>query len=67
MINARAETITEKPSYRRWLRASVVLFLQMVFMNGAEKKMVNSGLVSSEERTAVRIRWSLGYVAGCRW
>jgi bifunctional non-homologous end joining protein LigD len=33
----------------------------------AEKEMVNSGLVSSEERTAVRIRWSLGYVAGCRW
>jgi putative SOS response-associated peptidase YedK len=37
MINARAETITEKPSYRR-LVESVVLFPRMVFMNGAEKE-----------------------------
>jgi hypothetical protein len=38
MINASAETITEKPSYRRLVESKFILFPQMISTNGAEKE-----------------------------
>ena len=38
MINARAETITETPSYRRLVESKCCLIPTDGFMNGAEKE-----------------------------
>jgi putative SOS response-associated peptidase YedK len=39
MINARAETITDKPSYRRLVESKCCLIPTDGFMNGAEKEI----------------------------
>jgi putative SOS response-associated peptidase YedK len=39
MINARAETITDKPSYRRLVESKSCLIPTDGFMNGAEKEI----------------------------
>jgi hypothetical protein len=38
MINASAETITKKPSYRPLVESKFILFPQMISINAAEKE-----------------------------
>jgi putative SOS response-associated peptidase YedK len=66
MINARAETITEKPSYRRLIESKRCLIPADGFYEWRREGNGKIPVWFHLKKTTVCLCGSLGYVAGCR-
>ena len=67
MINARAESLTEKPAFKHLVGVAAVSFPLTVSMSGAKREAQGPDVGLSQELRAVRICWTVGHMAQARW